>query len=286
MLTLTRIGSRGTACTFGDDITVYAIETPTRWFLCDTHLGPQSMAAIRQQVIGQAPHKEVVIFNSHSDWDHVWGNCAFSEGTIIAHEACRTRLQDIGAWECQQLHQHQQGAVHIVLPNLTFRDTLVLAEENIAFIHMPGHTIDSAVCFDRQDQVLFVGDLVEDPIPYLDWDNLAVYEMTLQRIKDFPAAVKLSAHSGIINEALLERNMAYVKAMRLGHTVAAEVYAGYEEVHVFNVNNRLLLAAEQVARTKLGDTFNYRLFRQQFPDIKGVEYTSLQQQLAAYVAKL
>lgn len=277
-----KIGSRGVSCTFDDDITVYLIETDTHWFLCDTHLGPQSMQFIKDYMEMHASKKDIVIFNSHSDWDHIWGNCAFPGKMIIGHESCRKRMMEIGQYELETLSEFHRGNINLVLPNVTFSERMSFADEEIEFIYTPGHTIDSAVCFDRKDGVLFVGDLVEYPIPYLDYFNLSIYLQTLDYIKSFPARVKLSAHSGIIDNTLIDCNTAYVKNILCNNPIEPDIYQQCPEVHNFNLNNRLFLKYENMVREQLKEQFIYTSFRRNFGNLKEISYAELQERLEQY----
>lgn len=283
---ISKIGNRGVIFTFEDDITVYLIHADKNWFLCDTHLGPQSMECIKQYISMQSNTKEVIVFNSHSDWDHIWGNCVFQGGIIIGHETCRKRMNEIAPFDLARLTDYHCGNIQLVLPNVTFSDRMIFAEDEIEFIYAPGHTIDSSVCFDRKDSVLFVGDLVEYPIPYLDFADLEVYLKTLDFIKNFPAKVKVSSHSGIIDNALIDRNITYIKDICKGNFIDPIIYQECPSVHNFNINNRLFLKYENMAREKLRDSFDYTLFRSNFEDLKEIDYTDLQEALELYFVRL
>jgi len=276
---ISKVGNRGVIFTFEDDITVYLVNAEKSWFLCDTHLGPQSMECIKQYISTQSNKKEVIVFNSHSDWDHIWGNCAFEGGIIIGHETCRNRMNEIGVFDLARLTEYHQGIVRIVLPNLTFSDRLTFVDDEIEFIYAPGHTIDSCLCFDSKDSVLFVGDLVESPIPYLDFEDLEAYMKTLDFIKNFPAMVKISSHSGIIHHALIESNKSYVKDVFQGNPIDPMVYQECPSVHNFNINNRLFLKYENKLREELGDDFDYTSFRSNFGDLGKMGYMDLQEAL-------
>lgn len=277
-----KVGSRGVIITFEDDIRVYLIQADKKWFLCDTHLGPQSMEYIYKYISKQSNEKEVIVFNSHSDWDHIWGNCSFQGGIIIGHETCRKRMSEIGEFDLARLSGYHCGTIKLVLPNLTFNDKIIFPEDEIEFIYAPGHTIDSSICFDKKDSVLFVGDLVESPIPYLDFIDLEVYTKTLDFIKNFPARIKVSSHSGIIDNGLIERNIAYIKDVFKGNTIDPTVYQECPRVHKFNINNRLFLKYEHMVRAKLGDNFNYALFKNNFENLETVSYMDLQKKLELY----
>lgn len=283
---ISKIGTRGTIFTFEDDITVYLIQGTTKWFLCDTHLGPQSMVCIKEYMTDHAKGNDVIVFNSHSDWDHIWGNCAFPEAMIIGHETCKKRMAEQGQFDLVRLPEYHCGKIKIILPNVTFSERITFAEEQLEFSHGPGHTIDSSLCFDRKDAVLFVGDLVEDPIPYLDFYDLEVYYKTLSVIKEFPAKIKISAHSGIIDNALIERNMQYIQDILHNNLIHPMVYEGSSSVHNFNLNNRLFLQYENIVREKLKENFNYAVFKSNFSDLETVNYVELQAALEVYLLNL
>lgn len=57
------------------------------------------MEIVKEYIKANLPEKEILVFNSHADWDHIWGNCAFEGVTIIGHEKTRTRMQEIGEFE-------------------------------------------------------------------------------------------------------------------------------------------------------------------------------------------
>jgi glyoxylase-like metal-dependent hydrolase (beta-lactamase superfamily II) len=278
-----KIGNRGVMFTFDDNITVYLIEADKKYFLCDTHLGPCSMEHIKHYIVTRHSEKEAVVFNSHADWDHIWGNCAFPQAVIIGHERCRERMREKGSFELGQMAQYHHGRVELVFPNLTFSDKMNFAEEEVEFIYAPGHTIDSALCFDRRDAVLFVGDLIEYPIPYLDYEDLEIYLETLEFIKNFPARVKISSHSGIVDDALIEGNIAYIKDVSAGKPIDATKYKGYQSVHHVNMNNLILLRFERIIRAKQEKNFDYKSLRQTFEQWESMHPEKLTEALEDYL---
>ncbi|MCE5286814.1 MAG: MBL fold metallo-hydrolase [Pelosinus sp.] len=283
---ISNVADRGVIFTFDDDISVYLIKGDNNWYLCDTHLGPGSMEYIKSYMAQQLKQQPVIVFNSHSDWDHIWGNCAFPGRIIIGHDLCPERMKDIGQYELKAQSSFQQGMIKLVPPNLTFSESLTFAEDALKFIYAPGHTIDSAICFDYRDSVLFVGDLVEFPIPYLDCGDLDLYLKTLNIIKEFPARVKVSAHSGIVDNALIECNIAYITDIIGGVCVDPEFYRECPDVHNFNINNRLFAMYESAVRQQLGANFDYGRFRSNFGDFKKMKYAQLQQALEDYLVRL
>lgn len=280
------IGMRSVIFTYEDDISVCLIKGDHHYVLCDTHLGPLSMNIIKEYLANQESPKELLVFNSHSDWDHIWGNCAFDNVTIIGHEKAKTRMLEIGEYELNRLSKFHNGEIELKYPNLTFSSKLILEDDEIEFIYAPGHTIDSSLCFDRKDSILFVGDLVEFPIPYLDYYDLDAFVKTLEYIKHFPAKIKLSAHSSIVNEDLIERNLSYIKAIQDGQPISSEMIGSSSEVHQYNLNNRLLLKYEPLIREKLGNNFDYTSYKSNFLELGQVNSEDFKATLAKYLRDL
>lgn len=217
---ISKIGKRGTFFTFqeGDsafsqDTSVYLIDAGDKLFLCDTHVGPKSMDMIKEYIDAQGlGDKEIIVFNSHGDWDHIWGNCAFPNAAIIAHESCRQRIMESGERDLERFKgKYHDGSFKLKLPNLTFDSRLSFDDYGIEFIYAPGHTADSAICYDKRDSVLFVGDLVEHPYPYLSYDDLEAYIKSLEYIKGIGARTVLCGHSGKADEKLINENIAYIE---------------------------------------------------------------------------
>lgn len=242
-----RIGSRGVFFTFekGDspfeyDTSVYLINTGKRLFLCDTHTGPKSMETVKKYIKDNGwSDKELIIFNSHADWDHIWGNCAFGDAAIVSHVKARERIEKEGIHDLEKMSRFHNGIIELKLPNLTFDSTLAYVEDGIEFMYAPGHTADSSICFDRKDSVVFVGDLIEAPLPYISCSNLQEYMHSLGIIENCSAKTILSAHSGTVNEELLRGNTDYIKWLAFPETVKfiEQQDEDWQTIHKHNIKN-------------------------------------------------
>ncbi|MDD1728455.1 MAG: MBL fold metallo-hydrolase [Methanospirillum sp.] len=252
-----QIAGRGRLLTFDDDISLYLISGSRFHLLCDTHLGSASMDQVMQLLVADPGFRQLVLFNSHADWDHIWGNGAFDNPVIIGHEQCRVRMQERGIFDLNLNAHLQRGKVVLTPPNLTFSERLTFDDEAIAIRHAPGHTEDSSVCYDLQDQVLYLGDLVEDPIPYLDAADLDQYITTLTSLLDHPARILVSAHSGLVNRDLIRQNITYIKGMMSGTPFIPADFGSYEPVHRWNQNMQIVHQYSRIARERFGDMFSY-----------------------------
>lgn len=209
-----KIGRRGYLLTF-DEVyltNIYIIQGDEHTFLLDTYLGPEAMVLVKKELeergLGELP---LVIFNSHADYDHHWGNCAFEGSTIISHTKCRKRIFNETEQALIDHEEEKSGVVIMKLPNFTFSKGVSFPDEDIHFFHSPGHTLDSASCYDAKDKVLFVGDNVESPFPYLNNVNFEQYIHTLEEYLRYDWTAMIAGHDPIMtNTNLVRRNLTYL----------------------------------------------------------------------------
>ena len=231
------IGTRGIVFTFYEldncPTNVFVIQGQNHTFVCDTFLGPDSMEEIKNYLRYNYEEKPFIVFNSHSHWDHIWGNCAFSS-LIISHTLCREIIVKEGESELREYEQYKQGEVKISLPTLTFNHSISFPDEGIEFFYTPGHTKDSASCIDSVDNTLFVGDNIETPLPYLYYKNLTEYAHTIQKYLNMKADTIIPGHGKLCDESLLHENLEYVEAFIRNDT---EKYENgiYQYMHQMNI---------------------------------------------------
>lgn len=227
-----QVGERGFLFTFYelkneeyDCVTnIYAINGDKTFFICDTYLGPFYIKEVKEYLENTFGHKDYVVLNSHGHWDHIWGNSEFKECKIIAHELCRKYILENA--ELDLINHEKQFAkdkVEICLPNITFTDKLVFEDEEVEFFYSPGHTDDSASCYDRKDKVLFVGDNIDDPIPYfMCWNELEVYKATLENYLYKKADLIVQSHGDVTDNNLIRKNIEYILNLINGETFETE----------------------------------------------------------------
>lgn len=260
-----KIGRRGTLITFeGDDspmrypTSVYIINGSKHVFICDTHVGPRTMGIVKEYIsknMKDAENKKLIIFNTHSDYDHIWGNCAFKNETIIAHELCRAELVEKGMMAMKTCAQYMDGEVELTLPNVTFSERMCFEEDGVEFIYAPGHTVDSANCFDKIDNVIFAGDLIEIPIPYTAYHRLDIFIETLNKIKYSKANIVVTGHSGVVNEQIIDENIEYIKDLMENKDMHFTDKSA-EYVHGNNLNSLIISKYEELAKKELGSRFD------------------------------
>lgn len=236
-----KIGTRSILFTFEAPFktNVFLIKGKSCIFICDTFLGSEPMKTVERYLdengLGSKP---LVVFISHADYDHYWGNGCFRSSIILGHELCRQRIEKEGKQLLEELQSQKQGEVELVPPNLVFTDKIFFAEEQVEFYYSPGHTVDSASCFDHFDKVLFVGDNVESPLPYVNEPDCTAYVTTLEEYLKRDAKIFLSGHDEIItDDALIRRNLEYVKSFQTRTVDAATLDKRGKVIHFTNVTN-------------------------------------------------
>ncbi len=270
-----KIGSRGTLFTFEEpesllgEYSVYLIEGSNRLYLCDTHLGPRSMDPIKEHLRTQGLDKPLVIFLSHSDWDHIWGVSAFSNPLVVAHVFCARNVMQRGPLELQRYASYQNGDVTLVRPHLTFDSSILFADDGVEFVYTPGHTDDSAICVDHQDSVLYVGDMVEKPLPSIGWHDLEKYIESLEYIGEQRGQVIVSSHSGIVTLEDIEENLDYLRqSQEMVEEQSPEVDEDRDHLRKLYT---LLLYEDAIANT-IGQGFDYASFQRQLWQSLDLDY--------------
>ena len=213
-----RISARGVLVWFDDPYrtNVYIILGDEHVFVLDTFLGNDSMKIVHRLIEDEGcKGMPVVVFNSHADYDHYWGNGAFKDAIIIGHEHCRERILSEGETSLVKYADHQRGEIELVPPNRTFREALRFEGEAVKFFHTPGHTLDSSSCFDERDGVLFVGDNVESPIPYLNHANFDQYIRSLESYLEIDWNYIIAGHDPLLKTPdLVQENIEYLQMFK------------------------------------------------------------------------
>jgi len=283
---VTPLTPRTRILTFEDDISLLLVITDKEIILCDTHCGPESMQEVLDYLASEDLSHEIVVFNSHSDWDHIWGNSAFPGSNIIAHKYLPGRLHDRGLFDLAENGSSARGEVSLIYPNLLFDTELLLEDADIRFIYAPGHTIDSAICYDEKDRVLFLGDLVEDPIPYLDYEQLDLYIRTLEQILKIPADHLVSGHSGLVSHDLIRSNIRYITQVMNNEPVDTSTFGEYASVHQINLNTLVMFRYEKIVRKILGERFDFSGFWSYPTDLAGISTEELKLRMDEYARSL
>ena len=237
-----KIGSRGFLFPFKDPFltNVYVIIGAERVYVLDTFLGPESMEIVKQTIEDEGHGgRPLVVFNSHGDYDHYWGNAAFDSALIIGHEECRERIIAESETALIENQEQKKGEVIIKAPFVVFSERLSFPDDGFTFFHTPGHTTDSASCFDEEDKVLFVGDNVETPLPYVYNTDISQFHKTLKSCLEMDWDVMIASHAPpLYDRVLFERNIEYLEGLKNWSIELSTLTE--DELHLHSHNLRFL----------------------------------------------
>ena len=219
----------------------------------DTLSHPRDMqpvqALIASQETIQETVPETVIVYTHADWDHVWGTAGldYRERAIIGHAECLARFSTDVPLTLQKKQTAEPGAwdaVMLVAPNLIFEDEwpFDLGGITLTLYHLPGHTEDCLVGFMPEWGILLAGDTVETPFPVVPSDSpLDQWIAGLEKWAHDPRVqTVIPAHGPIGGQELIERNLAYLQAIREHRAIQVpdELDDFYRETHAANLTWR------------------------------------------------
>ena len=149
------------------------------------------------------------VIDTHSHWDHSWGNEEFPEATIIGHKNCYAEMIDVEAneqWRTKVTSSNdpwseEGNLVNITPPNMTFETSMQLyfggRELDLKYFGR-AHTSGDIYIHLPKEKIVFTGDVAQDGgVPYLgdcypgDWPD------TDNRLASLPIERFMSGHGPI-----------------------------------------------------------------------------------------
>ena len=184
-------------------------------FVIDTGLGSGSVAPVFEYIENAgAGEKPSIVINTHCHWDHIWGNCAFENGIIIAHTLCRT-LED-KHWDdaLREFEQRINGEARKCIPNLTFEGELHFQDDGVTIFHSPGHTADCISVYHAPDRILYagdnIGDTADEPVPFIETD-FETFSRLIEIYEKYPFDTCISGHNKPQRREILAKMKAELK---------------------------------------------------------------------------
>ena len=162
------------------------------------------------------------VINTHYHADHAWGNCFFPGATVIAHERCRTLLEERGipSLETAQKQNPAMRQVKIVLPHMTFVNgelTLRVGKKNLIISPASGHSQDGIAVLVEEDRILFAGDSFM-PIPYIVDGDIEDIMTSIKHVGKMGLENIVQGHGDIILrgeiDAAVKENLNYLTAIK------------------------------------------------------------------------
>ena len=208
----------------GSLVQVFVIVTDRYVVLVDTLLNEATAAALldiaRPYLVNG---RQLLVVNSHADWDHAWGNQLFAGPTarypapVIGSDHCAARLrsaEDQRTLEEMRAREPERFAgVQLAPPTITFSDGLTLdgGDLTLELFPTPGHQPDHIALFLPQIGLLLAGDAAEEPFPIVNTaDDLPDLRASLALMAARQPRQMLCCHAPVTSgPQLLARNISY-----------------------------------------------------------------------------
>lgn len=210
-------------------VTAGAITGPQWAVLIDTLALPEETMEMRSFIEEQLNVPVRYIITTHYHADHSWGSNFFPGVTVIAHNSCRTLMQERGipALESARKQNPVFKQAKIVLPHITFDQGVLsfkVGKKNLILMPTPGHSRDSISVLVEEDRVLFAGDAFM-PLPYIVDGDFDEQIATIKQIGKMGLENIVQGHGDIILrgeiEEAVKNNLAYLSALRKAVKAAA-----------------------------------------------------------------
>ena len=201
-------------------VRAFVVRAERHTVIIDTLLGPRSGKFLRDV----ANATNLLVINSHADWDHYWGNQVFGDVPILgSSDSIERVVKTSGPEELERKRSEDPESYRNVRPtppSITFPGEARIDGLDLTFqlIPTPGHRHDHLSVWIPEIRTLFPGDCVEDPLPLLDEGSgtryLGVFRHTLRRLIDlepewvFPCHAEPHRGSG-----LMQKNLGYLEKL-------------------------------------------------------------------------
>ena len=179
------------------------------------------------------------VIDTHSHWDHTWGNEVFPEATIIGHENCYEEMVDV-EWNRQWRDKilaandpwsEEANLVNITPPNLTFETSMRLffgGREIILKYLGKSHTSGDIVIHLPEEKIVFTGDMAQDEgVPYLGDSYPEEWPETDNLLVELPVERFVSGHGPVGNHEALVQARNFIHS--LVHHLKTTIQEGQDE---------------------------------------------------------
>ncbi len=257
-------------------VTNYAVISSRYIVLIDT-LVNQTTAGVMLSAVRDALRngRQLLVINTHADWDHCWGNAAFAgpdaqrPTPIIGHRLCRERMlsaeAQIELGQMQADYPQTFDEVRIEPPTLTFDGQFMIDGDDLSFelIPTPGHTPDHISVFVPQIRTLFAGDAAEAPLPLVS-NALSLPDLraSLERLLALDPETVFYCHAPDMHSPdLLHANIAYLDELDRRAAAALASNQVPEQIETADVEALIGYPFEEVPDTDALEPKEYAFYR-------------------------
>lgn len=210
-------------CRNGGLVDTFIIVTTRYVVLVDTVINPTTARQMLDFARPQLAGRQLLVVNTHADYDHAWGNQLFAGPTaafpapIIGTRRAAEQFAQPDATTHLQAMQAAEPAIfaEVVLtpPTILFEERLVIdgGDLTLELFATPGHTVDHLAIYLPEIETLLAADAAELPFPLARTvDGLPTMRASLQTLADRQAKTVLYCHAPVtIGPSLLHANIAY-----------------------------------------------------------------------------
>lgn len=210
-------------CRCGPLVDTFIVVAERYVVLIDTLINTRTATALLEIARDHLDGRQLLVMNTHADWDHAWGNHVFAgpsaalPAPIIASRRCAERLR--GAEAAQKLAELRANApgrfddVRLTPPTVLFDQRLAIdgGDLTLELFATPGHKPDHIAVYIPQIRTLLPGDAAELPFPFVESAAaLPAMRDSLARMATLDPAIALYCHAPVTSgPAVLQHNMAY-----------------------------------------------------------------------------
>ena len=211
-----KIGSRGILFNLPSKpftVQIYCINSQNYLFLIDTGVVLENQMEEVKKYLEENKllTKPVIIFHTHHHYDHIGNNYLIDSTLIIGHYMSSKKFKD-SIDLLKKYDAYKEEAEKILFPNMTFSDRLIFIDEGVEFFYTPGHTEDSASCYDSIDKTLIIGDSVVRPLASINWHNLDRFLQTLEDYKKIDFNKIILGHEEVSEDSsIFDDTINYIK---------------------------------------------------------------------------
>ncbi len=219
--------SRVLVCRCGTLVDTFIVVTVRYVVIIDTLInratGQALLEIARPHLELAGRRRQLLVVNTHADWDHAWGNHVFAgskalfPAPIIASAKCADRLRSDASYQkLAEKRASMPGRLDDVVlkpPTLVFDERMIIdgGDLTLELFATPGHTSDHISVFIPEISTLLPGDAAELPFPFVEGAAaIPAMSASLRQMAALQPKTVLYCHAPVTSgPALLQRNIAY-----------------------------------------------------------------------------
>ena len=201
---------------WGVGVTATVVQSGGEAFVFDSLLYPEDSRELLHNIKASSLNVKGLI-NTHWHWDHTAGNQIFFETSrIVSHSLSSELMRKFLTWDDFNRDAREEDRIRTVYPNESVADGSVLevGNQEILFLHTPGHTPDSIIGCLKDEDVVIAGDTVME-LPYLWYGDSRELIESLRRVQTIAGGgTVVQGHGGTCAGEKLNSDVRYIESLR------------------------------------------------------------------------